>query len=353
VRKHKKGYVRAGARRLILAGFAAAVVLGAIGYLLRFQPTLLSDAAQTPLFATVLLDAPFDPAFAGEMVAEKVGLFQREGLSIEFKSASTEADTIHRVSDDPDTIGVAKAESILLARAEGTPLVAFAGGYVESPIVLYTLEKSDVRTPNDFLGKRIGYRPGQDTAIIYQAMMAKLMLSRSAVREVKVGADMTPFLNGEVDVWPGHISAEGYTLKRNGIGYNLISPGNYGVHVPGTVYFTAERTVRNNPELIRRFLSGVIAGWQMTYADYATSVPLIASFDSGRLKPDYVRFGLEQQRASLRPLGARFGEFDQARWQSLQAILIQQRLLKGPLDLSKVITYDVLRAAYRKIEWSG
>jgi ABC-type nitrate/sulfonate/bicarbonate transport system substrate-binding protein len=332
---------------------AAAVVLGATGYLLRFQPTLLSQAAPTPLFATVLLDAPFDPAFAGEMVAAKVGLFQHEGLTVELKPGSSDTDTIRRVSDDTNTIGVAKAENVLLARAEGAPLVAFAASYVESPVVLYTLERSGIRAPSDFVGKRIGYQSGQDTAIIYQAIMAKILLSRSAVREVKVGSDMMPFLNGDVDVWPGHIGVESYTLKQKGIGYDVISPGSYGVHVPGTVYFTDERTIRKNPDLIRRFLGGVIAGWQMAYADYATSTPLIASFDSANLKPDYVRFKLEQQRTSLRPLGARFGEFDDTHWRSLQTILIQQRLLKEPLDLSRVITYDFLRDAYRRTESSG
>jgi len=57
-------------------------------------------------------------------------------------------------------------------------------------------------------------------------------------------------------------------------------------------------------------------------------------------------FRLEQQRALLRPLGARFGEFDDIHWRSLQAILIQQRLLKEPLELSRAVTYDLLHDAY-------
>jgi ABC-type nitrate/sulfonate/bicarbonate transport system substrate-binding protein len=344
-RRHGKvGY------RVVLAGIAAAVILVTAWYLLRFQPSAAPRAPQSTMFATVRLDAPFDPSFAGEMVAARAGLFGREGLNIELKPGLAETDTLRQVSDNTDTIGVTKAESILLARANGVPLIAFAAAYVESPVALYTLEKSAIRTPNDFVGKRIGYQPSQDTAIIYQAMMAKLLLSRSSVHEVKVGADITPFFNGEVDVWPGYTGVEAYTLKHANIGYNVISPGSYGVHVPGTVYFTAERTIRENPKLIRRFIRGVIAGWELTYADYAASVPLIASFDMDRLTPDLIRFKLEQQRALLRPFGARFGEFDDSHWQSLQAVLLQQRLLKEPIELPSFVTYDFLRDAYRRSE---
>jgi len=320
----------------------------ATGYLLRFRASVAPSIPQSALFATVRLDGPFDPSFAGEMIAAQVGLFQHEGLRIELKPGTSETDTVRRVSDDTDTIGVANAESMLLARANGAPLVAFAAAFVESPVVFCTLEKSAIRTPGDFVGKRIGYRPGQDTSIIYQAMMARLQMSRSLVHEVKVESDMTPFLNGEVDVWPGHAGVDAYTLKQEGVAYNVISPDSYGVHVPGTVYFTAERTVRENPQLIRRFLRAVIAGWELTYADYATSIPLIAAFDTGRLTPDLIRFRLEQQRALLRPLGARFGEFDDTHWQVLQAILLQQRLLKEPVELWRAVTYDFLRDAYRR-----
>ncbi len=350
MRHNKRHYGRRG-RPTVLAGIAATIVLIAAGYLLRFQPSAAPRTPESTLFATVRLDAPFDAGFAGEMVAARAGLFERDGLRVELRPGEVEADPVRFVSEGTDAIGVAGAERFLLARGRGASIVAFAAAYLESPVVLYTLEKSAIRTPSDLAGKRIGYRPGQDTAIIYEAMMAKLRLSRGMVREVKVGSDMAPFLSGEVDVWPGHVGVEGYTLKQERIGYNVISPGSYGVHVPGTVYFTAERTVREKPELFRRFLRAVIAGWELTYADYATSIPLIASFDTGRLTPDLVRFRLEQQRAFMRPLGARFGEFDDTHWRSLQAILIQQRLLKEPLELSTAVTYDFLRDVYRRSGW--
>jgi ABC-type nitrate/sulfonate/bicarbonate transport system substrate-binding protein len=338
---------RKSGRLIILIG-TATVALMMTGYLLRFRPETEPKAASSPLSATLRLQGAFGPDFAGEMVAARAGLFEREGLHIELKAGNSEADPVQLVSSGFDLFGVANAGNFLSARAEGAPVVAFAGEYLESPVVFYVPEKSEIRTPNDFFGKRLGYQPGRDTAMIYQALMAKLSLSRSEVHEVRVSSDLAPFLNGTVDVWPGHVGAEAYVFKQRGFGYNVLTPAEYGVHVPGTVYFTNERAIREQPTLVRRFLRAVIAGWELTYADEAMIVPLIASYDPMTLTPELIRFRLQQQREFLRPFGARFGEFESSHWRSLQDNLVQQRAIKEPIELSTAVTFDFLRDVYRK-----
>jgi ABC-type nitrate/sulfonate/bicarbonate transport system substrate-binding protein len=326
------------------------VALVTVGYLLRPQPSSELQAPRVSFSASLRLNGTFDPDFAGEMVAAQAGLFEIEGLHIELKTGNYEADPVHMVSKGIDSFGVTGAESFLAARAQGAPIVAFAAAYLESPVVFYVLEKSGIRTPNDFFGKRIGLQPGQDTAMIYQALMAKLLLSRSEVHEVHVGSDVTMLLSGAVDVWPGHVGSEAYGLRQKGVGYNVLTPAAHGVHVPGTAYFTTERTIREQPELVRRFLRAVIRGWELTYADEAASIPLIASYDPTMLTPELVRFRLQQQREFLRPTGARFGELEDTHWRSLQNILVQQRVIKEPIDLSSAVTYDFLRDTYRRSE---
>jgi ABC-type nitrate/sulfonate/bicarbonate transport system substrate-binding protein len=324
------------------------VALITAGYVLLHQPTGEPKAASAPLSTSLRLKGAFAPEFAGEMVAVQAGLFEGEGLHIELKAGDGEADSVHMVSSGIDSFGVADAGNFLKARANGAPVVTFAAEYLESPVVFYVPEKSGIRTPNDFVGKRVGYQPGQDTAMIYQALMAKLALSRSEVHEVRVSSDFVPFLNGLVDVWPGHAGIEAYVFRQRSFEYNVLAPANYGVHVPGTVYFTTERIVREQPSLVRRFLLAVLAGWERTYADESTSIPLIASYDPKILTPELIRFRLQQQREFLRPIGARFGEFEDAHWRSLQDILLQQRIIKEPIDLSRAVTYDFLRDVYRR-----
>ena len=63
----------------------------------------------------------------------------------------------------------------------------------------YAQEASRIRAPRDFLGKRVGYRAGDVTAIIYEAMMARLGLRRMDVIEVALSNITPPFADNDVD----------------------------------------------------------------------------------------------------------------------------------------------------------
>jgi len=296
------------------------------------------------------LNGPFGSTYAGELVADQSGLFERLGLHLDLKSATSDVDPITLVSNGIDTFGVTRGDIFLVARAKGAPIVAFAAGYLESPVEFYVLEKSGIHTPRDFIGKRIARQAEQDTAMIYDAMLARLQISRGQVREISTGTDITTFLNGEVDVWPGHVGKDSLMLQQKGVAYNVIRPTNFGIHVPGTVYFTSEKTIREHPELVQKFLGAVIAGWKLAYADNAKSVPMILSFDEKALTSDQVRFELKDQRDYDLPLGRRFTEFDESQWKMLLNILIDQRLIhdSDSFNLSRAVTYEFLKEAYRK-----
>ncbi len=328
------------------------VVVGSIGALWSFQrvPTQSTGALTKVSNISLRLNGTFDPKYAGELVAARSGLFDRAGLHLELRPGSSGADPIATVSNGADTFGLTRGDIFLVARSKGAPIVAFAAGYLESPVAFYALEKSGIHTPQDFIGKRVVREAGRDTAIIYDAMLAKLKISRGQMREISTGPNFTSFSNGEVDVWPGHVGKESYVLQQKGVSFNMIHPSDYGIHVPGTVYFTSEKIIRDHPSLVQKFLDAVIAGWKSAYADYSRSVPLISSFDDKTLTPDRVLFELKAQRNIVLPLGRRFTEYDDRQWKQLRDILISERLIRDAdsVDLSRAVTYEFLREAYRK-----
>ena len=306
-----------------------------------------SQSAVTPNQVSVRLSGPFGSGFAGEMVALAAGLFAREGMIVTLRPGNTDTNSLSRVAAGEDVIGVAGAEQFLTMRAQGTPVVAFAAGFLKTTVEFYALERSGIRTPFDFVGRRIGYQPGQGTAIIYRAMMDRLQISRSKVQEIPVGIDVSPLLDGRVEVLPGHVGVEAYALTSKGISYNVVSPPDYGLHVPGTVYFTTERTIREHPDTVTRFLRAVIAGWELSYSDEQRSIPMIVAYDTAALSSDMVHFQLEHQRDGLRPYGTRFGETDESQWRLLQATLIQQGQIKEPINLTSAVTMAFLQDVYR------
>jgi ABC-type nitrate/sulfonate/bicarbonate transport system substrate-binding protein len=332
---------------------SAALVGSALAIIFAYQ--LFTPSRSVPLRetapavskASLRLMSSFEPAAAGVMVAAAAGVFDREGLGLEIHPGSHADDPISSVANGSDTFGLTRADTFLVARAKGARIVAFAAGFIDSPVIFYTLKQSGIRTPLDFPARRTGYRADDDSALVYDALVARLGLPRSSIRQVPVKDDVSMLLRGDVDVWPGHVGVEDYALNEKGTEYNAIYPASYGVHLMGSVFFANEQTIAKRPQLVRRFLEGMIAGWTKVYGEVPTSVPMIVSFET-RLTPEYVRFALDRQSEYVRTLAVRYGEFTNDQWRALQAMLLSDRRLDETVDLRAAVNYEFLRDAYRK-----
>ena len=160
--------VRRGGRGYRLpALLVAGVVAVGLGYQITARLQAASPALPTLLVSagSLRLMSAFGPQFAGEMLAARAGLFEREGLRIALEPGTGADDPIAAVASGTALFGATRADSFLLARGNGAPLVAFAAGTVESTAALYVLKQSGLRTPQDFVGHRVGRRAGDDTAV--------------------------------------------------------------------------------------------------------------------------------------------------------------------------------------------
>jgi NitT/TauT family transport system substrate-binding protein len=292
------------------------------------SPQELSATNPTPV--SLRLKWVYDPGFAGEMVAAKAGFFRELGLDVSLKPGGFEADPIKLVASGSDTLGVAGADSFLLARAKGVPIVAFAAGYIQTPVVFYVHSDSKIFAPKDFAGRRVGYQAGQDTATVYEALLKKTGVDRSKIKEVPVKFDFTLFLAGRVDVWPGYAATQSYILDREHQKYRVIEPSEYGISYIGTVYFARADYVSGHPEIVQAFLKGLIRGWEYTYSNYGAAIPLVSAYDSTNLTPNLVRFNLDKQKPYMLPQGSQFCRFTAGQWQSLEQVLISLGLLQDP-----------------------
>jgi NitT/TauT family transport system substrate-binding protein len=276
-----------------------------------------------------------------------MGLFAKEGLDVDLKADGGESESIGRVMAGLDVIGLVRADAFLLARSDGAPIVAFAGGYLETPVAFYAAERSDTGARGAFLGKRIGYRAGDDTAFIYEGLMDRLQISRNLVHEVQTTSDPSGLTNGDLDIWPGHIGEHANVSCRSNLGCAVLRPADYGLHAVGSVYFVTEKTLHENPRALLGFLRAIIAGWGMAYSDDSAALatmPALLPAERGHV----LSVSLAQQLPLLQPPNDRFAEFDIEAWRGLADILINAKILPHPVDLSRAVTFDILSEAYRK-----
>ena len=68
-----------------------------------------------------------------------------------------------------------------------------------------------------------------------------------------------------IDVLVGHRDVAGRQLDNSLMPCRFFSPGSFGVHVTGTVYFANERAL-SPPDRLKTFLAGIVAGWKAVFS---------------------------------------------------------------------------------------
>ncbi|WP_247816983.1 ABC transporter substrate-binding protein [Bradyrhizobium sp. 40] len=299
-----------------------------------------SDAAGQISF---LVDGSLGARFAGEMVAQRERFF---ASNVTLRADPNVPDFVSTVARKR-AIGVTTGQKFLLAAWTGVPVTAFAASLLDTPTVILTLESSGLRRPADLVGKRLGYRKASEGDVVFDAMMAQLGLPRSQITKIQDRDTLDALRAGEVDAIIT-TSGQEATSSEPYIRLNVIKPQDYGIHVPGLVYFASSDLVHDRPSAVTQVLEGLIKGWHFVYRDYARSVPILVDFDPERLSPDRMKFELQQQRSLVLPTGGRVADYDESRWRTLRDILIFGKLGEETVPLAQSVNFQFLRDVYRR-----
>jgi len=292
------------------------------------------DATRPDLFAGRLVLKWFlDPGFAGEIVAKQKGFFEQEGLDISLQPGGFQVDPIRLVVSGGGPFGVTGADTFLIARAKGIPIVAVAAGYIQTAVALYVHPEQGISGMSDMIGKKVGVQAGQDTETLFFAMLGKAGIRSDQVKKVPVAFDLTPFLDGQVDVWPGYVATQSYSLRTRGVKFAMIRPRDVGINAPGTVYFTSETFLKEHPDIVKKFVRAVFRGWVYTYANIDDAAAIISAIDPKSLPLDLVKDNINAQRDQIIPTGYQYGELRLSDWESLDEVLFDEKLIQRKVDL--------------------
>src|ERR1700719_3458474 len=93
----------------------------------------------------------------GEVAAKHLGYFEEEKLNLAIQPGGPSIDGVAIVASGRHKIGqVSSSPSLMLAASQKIPVKCFAVGAPEHPYAFYSLPRAPVRTPQDFIGKKVG-----------------------------------------------------------------------------------------------------------------------------------------------------------------------------------------------------
>jgi NitT/TauT family transport system substrate-binding protein len=313
------------------------VALGACGKSPSIGPT---EAALEPIRLTMSFRP--DIQFAPMYVAVSQGFAAEEGLEIEFNHmAETEAVQLVGVNELP--FAIVSGEQILLARAQGLPVVYVMAWWQDYPVAVAAPVDASITSPEDLVGRRIGI-PGLFGAsyIGFRALIDSAGLTEDDLTLDSIGYTQVEALSQGLDeAIVVYANNEPVQLEKLGFPVDVIRVADY-VRLTSNGLITNEDVLRENPGLVRRMVRTLIHGIEATLND-----PELAF----EISKDYVE-GLEQADREVqmqiltRSLdfwrAEQMGYSDPKAWENMQNVLLEMGLLEAPIDLSSAYSNDFL-----------
>jgi putative riboflavin transport system substrate-binding protein len=283
-----------------------------------------------------------DIQFAPLYVAVEKGYFREAGLQVTF-DYSMETDITALVGANQIQFGVVSGEQVLLARAQGLPVVYVAAWYQQYPVSVVAKSDQNIHTPVDLRGKTIGL-PGLYGAnyIGLRALLHAGGLSESDVKldsinytqveALATGRDqaVSVYTNNE----PIQLRAQGYDLTELRVADTIQLASN------GLI--TNEKTISEDPGLVRRMVKAFLQGLSDTIADpagaYETSKAYVENLAQLEAVVQKQKLATSIELWKANQLG-----FSQPKaWESMQTVLLDMGLLTRPLDVSKAFSNEFL-----------
>jgi NitT/TauT family transport system substrate-binding protein len=165
---------------------------------------------------------------------------------------------------------------VFAARDKGLPIVCIGIAHQITPFIFVARKDGPVKTIQDFKGKTVTtWFTGANHVL--NGMLAKEGVKPDEVNIQPQQVSVTPFVDGNVDVITATYYNELYTIQSRMPKDSLKTfvAEDYGITFPRDTLIVAEKTIKENPELVKGFLRASIKGWKDAFADPKGAVDIV------------------------------------------------------------------------------
>lgn len=282
--------------------------------------------------------------FAGFYAAAQQGYYKDEGLDVSISPVGNDLSSkkvIDRVASGEFQFGVTGANQVITARSDKLPVKAIAVIYQQSPVALVGLTKNGIKSLNDLTGKSTGVWRGQDTEIIYSAMLKNAGIDNTKIKEINISSSIEPLLAGKVDTQMVYLINEGLEIEERGYTVNAIYPEDYGVQFYGDVLIASDALIGQNPDLVQRFVRASLKGWNWAIIHPDQAAILSLRYDS-TLNPTHQVNMMQSSLPFIYTSKMNVGGMNAKTWDTMQGILIREGLIKERIPVEDIFTTKFL-----------
>jgi NitT/TauT family transport system substrate-binding protein len=301
------------------------------------------DLSSSPL-EHIRLPMGFIPSvqYAPFYVAVDKGYYRENGLEIEF-DYSFETDGVTLVGANDLQFALVSGEQVLLARAQGLPVVYVMGWWQDYPIGVVAKTGQGIQSPGDLAGKRIGL-PGLFGAsyIGLRALLNEVGITEDDVTLDSIGFNQVEALATDQDqAVVVYINNEPLQLQAQGYDIDIIPVADY-VQLASNGLITNEETIASNPDLVKRMVQATMHGLEDALADPEEAFEISKKYvenlaqDEGGIQREVLTASLKFWQAD------RLGYSPPQAWENMHQLLLDMGLLAQPLEIDQAYSNEFI-----------
>ena len=308
---------------------------------------LWSSTATAQTAVTFQLNWTAGGANAGFAAALGEGFYEAAGLDVTLVQGNGSGNAAQLVASGRAQLAYADAVAVSQMIAKSAPMKVVSTIYQSNPNEVSALTKSGIKSIGDLKGKKVGVPSGSS-----QTTMLPLLLKANGLREsdmtmmnMPVAAMVPSLLQGQVDAILGSMDAYQIQLEQQGATLDNYRFADYGVPTVSTSIFASDSFIKDNPDVLKRFIAASLKGWS-----FALDNPEKTVKDLKTAFPDVNEKLAAAELAAITPLfcsgGAKFiGKAEDANWTKTQALLSEVKLLPEGQDPKSYYTNEYLPPA--------
>jgi NitT/TauT family transport system substrate-binding protein len=168
-----------------------------------------------------------------------------------------------------------------MGRAKDVPVRSILLLNPKSPVSIFSLKDKNITSPRDLKGKKIGSILKGNAHQQFLVLLKEQNIDETSFTLVPTTSNVENLLNGNIDalVHQTHKGAE--TLKQKGYEINEILLEDHGIHFYGLTLITNDNLLKNNPELVKRFVRATRRSWEYSLANREEGVRALVKYNPG------------------------------------------------------------------------
>jgi ABC-type nitrate/sulfonate/bicarbonate transport system substrate-binding protein len=289
------------------------------------------------------------PQFAGVYTAIEKGFYAEEGLRVVLDEYTGEESIDDKLADGMLDFTISQPVSFLKSVDKGNKLKAVAAIYQKSPLAFIHKSELQLTNPQDFLGKKVGYRGDPVTPTLFSVILSELDLSEDELEILRLDFESHQYQDirdGKVDIVSVYRTDQVYLFEKNNLAYELILPENFGFEMYGDVIVTSEEMIKNKQKTVQKFVDATLRGWEYAAEHPEEALEFTDKYitASEYKDPEYNKFILERSLSLITDFpGTKIGDMHVSKWRNLHDLLVSDGTIHKELNIDNVFTTDFIR----------